>query len=70
MLYKKPRGGKAKLKVNAPIPPRLFLDESDGEEFPSSNSGHLPMPPPIRPSASSVRIHLISNLHLLTATQS
>jgi len=54
MSYKKPRGGKAKLKVNPPVPPRLFLDESEGEEFPYSDSGYHPTSPPNRPSASSV----------------
>lgn len=58
MSYKKPRGGKSKLNVKPPVPPRLFLEESEGEEFPFSDSDASPLPtsPYVRPPACSVRM--------------
>ena len=67
MSYKRPRGGKIKLKVNPPIPLRLLLDESEeeGEQFPPSTSSHLPTSPPSRPLASGVRIFNNRNFQIL-----
>ena len=64
MSYKKPRGGKVKLKINPPVPPRLFVDDSEGEDFPSPTSSTSP---PMRPTTSSVSILNSLTFHILTS---